>query len=186
MGDWTTSEDADLLGCARSHPDAFACFYDRYERPIVGYFMRRTSDPSVAADLAAETFAAALAAASRFRSGGGSAAAWLFAIAQNVLLKSVRKGRVEDAARQRIGVAFRLDLTDASLERIESVVASEAWVIELLDRLPAEQRQAVRAHILEDRSYAEIADEQRTTEPVIRKRVSRGLANLRRSLGRTT
>ena len=52
--------DAQLLAATRSDPEAFARFYERYERSIVGYFMRRTADPELTADLTAETFAAAL------------------------------------------------------------------------------------------------------------------------------
>jgi len=50
--------DAELLAASSSDPDAFARFYDRYEGPIVSYFMRRTRDPEVTADLTAEVFAA--------------------------------------------------------------------------------------------------------------------------------
>jgi DNA-directed RNA polymerase specialized sigma24 family protein len=43
--------------------------------------MRRTRDAELAADLTAETFAAALAARARFDPGRGSASAWLFGLA---------------------------------------------------------------------------------------------------------
>jgi RNA polymerase sigma factor (sigma-70 family) len=101
-----------------------------------------------------------------------------------VLLKSARKGRVEEAARRRAGIALQLQLSNASLERIEGTVASDAWVSELLDRLPGDQRDAVRAHILDDCPYQEIASKTGASEAVIRKRVSRGLATLRRDLRR--
>jgi RNA polymerase sigma factor (sigma-70 family) len=186
MRNWAQAVDADLLANARSDPDAFACFYDRYETAVVGYFVRRTRDAGLAGELAAETFASALGAAARYIPRGSTAAPWLFTIAQNVLLKSARRERVEDAARMRAGMALRLDLTDASRERVEAAVDSEDWVERLLDSLPPDQRDAIQAHIVEDRSYAELARLHRTSEPVIRKRVSRGLTNLRRRLERTT
>ena len=62
--------DAALLAATGSDPEAFAGFYDRYETSLVGYFVRRTGDPEVAADLTAEVFAAALAAAPRYRPAG--------------------------------------------------------------------------------------------------------------------
>jgi RNA polymerase sigma-70 factor (ECF subfamily) len=185
MSPWTRCSDAELLAATRSEPEAFACFYDRYETSILGYFMRRTRNPQLAAELGAEVFAAALGSAGRYRSVGPTAAGWLFKIAQNVLLKSARKGRVEEAARRRAGIALQLQLSRASLERIEGTVSSEAWVSELLDRLPGDQRDAVRAHILDDRPYQEIASKSGTSEAVIRKRVSRGLATLRRDLRRS-
>ena len=57
--------DAEILSATRRDPDAFAVFYDRYETAIVGYFLRRTKDAELAADLTAEVFAAALSAAAR-------------------------------------------------------------------------------------------------------------------------
>src|SRR5215217_7556045 len=47
----------------------------------------------------------------------------------------------------------------------------------------AEQRDAIRAHVLWGRSYADIARSQRTSEAVVRKRVSRGLAAVRERIG---
>jgi RNA polymerase sigma factor (sigma-70 family) len=182
---WTTVSDAELLSQAGSHPDAFACFYDRYERAIVGYFMRRTGSPEESADLTGEVFAAALTGAARYRTGGPTAAAWLFTIAHNILLKSVRKGRVEQAARRNAGIAAHLELSRASRERIEATVASDGWVDDLLAQLPNDQQDAVRAYVVEDRSYGEIAARHGTSEAVIRKRVSRGLATLRRDQRRT-
>lgn len=183
---WTHAEDGELLAQAGSDPDAFACFYDRYERAVVSYFMRRTGDAEESADLTGEVFAAALRAAGRYRPGGATAAAWLFTIAHNTLLKSVRKGRVEQAARRSVGIAAHLELSLASRERIEATIASDGWVEEVLAQLPNDQQEAVRAYVLDDHSYEEIAARQRTTEAVIRKRVSRGLATLRRSQRSTT
>jgi RNA polymerase sigma-70 factor (ECF subfamily) len=54
--------------------------------------------------------------------------------------------------------------------------------LELLEGLVAEQRDAIRAHHLEERGYAEIAAQLRCSESVIRKRVSRGLAELQAQL----
>jgi RNA polymerase sigma factor (sigma-70 family) len=174
--------DADLLAGARTSRRAFAAFYDRYERPVIGYFMRRTQDPELAADLTAEVFAAAFAAADRYRPTGDTAAPWLFTIAHNTLTSSLRRGRVEEAARRQLGVHAAIQLDAASTARLERAVVSEAWVLDLLRRLPVDQREAVRARVLEDRSYDDIAQELQTSSLVIRKRVSRGLARLRHEL----
>jgi len=174
--------DGELLAAARSDPDAFAAFYDRYERSLVGYFARRTGDPEIAADLTAEVFAAALSAAHRYRPRTPSAAGWLFAIAHNTLMKSLRRGRVEAVARRRLGIREPLELAAEELEQVESAASADGWVLELLERLPSLQREAVRARILEERSYPDIAGELQTSELVVRQRVSRGLSKLRAEL----
>jgi RNA polymerase sigma factor (sigma-70 family) len=176
------ASDGELLARTASRPDAFAAFYDRYETAVVGYFTRRTGDPEVAADLAAEVFAAALSAAHRYRAEAPTAAGWLFTIARNTLAKSLRRGRVEAHARRRVGICEAIAFTGDDLERVECAASASGWVMELLEQLPAEQREAIRARILDERSYPDIAGELETSELVIRKRVSRGLSNLRAEL----
>jgi RNA polymerase sigma-70 factor (ECF subfamily) len=181
--DLLEASDGELLVASRSNPDAFAAFYDRYEGSVVGYFARRTGDPEVAADLTAEVFAAALGASHRYRAESPSAAGWLFAIAHNKLVKSLRCGRVEADARRRLGIREPIELAAEELERVESAASANDWVIELLDRLPPLQRDAVRARIVDERSYPDIAGELQTSELVVRQRVSRGLSKLRAQMG---
>src|ERR671915_155110 len=102
---------------------SFELFYNRYFERLLGFFARRTTDAELAADLTAETFAAALAARRRYRRQRGRADSWLFAIAYHKLADAQRRG------------------------------------------------------------YDEIAAELETSEAVVRKRVSRGLAAIRRRLG---
>lgn len=68
-------------------------------------------------------------------------------------------------------------LTDEGIERIEKLAAAPA--LELLEALPSDQREAVRAHILDERSYSEVARELHCSPGVVRKRVSRGMRTMR-------
>jgi RNA polymerase sigma factor (sigma-70 family) len=181
-----TCSDAVLLASARTHPDAFAAFYRRYERLILGYLLRRTGDPQLAADLSAEVFASALRAAGRYHPEGPSAVGWLLTIAQRVLASSRRRGRVEARARRRVGIREAVVLSGEDVERIEALASLDGQTLALLDGLPPAQREAVRAHVLDERSYRDIAGELETSELVIRKRVSRGLSALRRQLKEPT
>lgn len=176
--------DAELLRASCSDPEAFGRFYDRYESAVAGYFLKRVATPELAADLTAEVFAKALAAAPRYRPKGPTAAAWLFAIARNTLVSSLRRGQVEAKARRVLGFG-RIELADESLGRL-AAADGDRWVSEMLERLPPEQRDAVRARVLEDRDYGEIARELRSSELVVRQRVSRGLARLREQMEERT
>jgi DNA-directed RNA polymerase specialized sigma24 family protein len=90
---------------------------------------------------------------------------------------ALRRGAVEDRARRRLGMA-PLELTDAALERVEALAGSEVALAALAE-LPEDQRAAVRARVVDERGYGEIALAAQTSESVIRKRVSRGLAGMR-------
>ena len=109
----------------------------------------------------------------------GPAVAWLYGIARRQLGTALRRGAVEDRARRRLGMA-PLDLTDKALERIQ---AEADVAMTALDRLPADQREAIKARVIDERGYAEIAVSAQTSEAVVRKRVSRGLAGLRSRMG---
>ena len=170
--------DEDLL--LSGDPEDFGRFYDRYVDMLLGYFARRVTDPEVAADLTAETFAAALVARRRFRRTRTPAVAWLFGIAQHKLADYRRRGAAEDRMQRRLGIQ-RPPVAEEDLELIGMLGRDAAW--QLIDELPPEQREAVRAHVLEDRAYGDIAVEAETSEAVVRKRVSRGLGALRAKLG---
>ncbi len=73
-----------------------------------------------------------------------------------------------------------IQLDDEAIDILES--AAHVGAVELLETLAPEQRDAIKAHHLEDRGYAEIAAELVCSESVIRKRVSRGLAALQTQL----
>ncbi len=169
--------DDELLALTPRRPEAFAAFYRRHEPALLGYFVRRTGDPELAADLAAETFAAALLGVKRFDARRGPALAWTFGIAQHKLQRALEKGRVEDRARRRLGLP-PLVLEDEALERVARL-GGDARVDALLARLPEAQAEAVRARVIEERPYGSIAADVRCSESVIRQRVSRGLATLR-------
>jgi RNA polymerase sigma factor (sigma-70 family) len=182
MADLERESDDRLLAAAAEDAAAFSAFYRRYEPAMLAYFMRRVGDPELAADLTVEVFAAVLVSCARYRPGQAPAQAWLFAIAQHKLANSRRRGKVEDRARRRLGMA-PVALEDEDLERIERLTGGSDVAMQSLAGLPANQREAVLARIVDERDYGEIAAELRCSESVARKLVSRGLARLRDQLG---
>ena len=174
--------DAALLAAAARDPAAFARFYRAHVHAVIAFFHRRTGDAELAADLTGETFAAALEGCARYAPKRGAPAAWLFGIAHRQLAALHRRGRVEQRARRRLGMA-RIELTDAMLERVEAIADAERVEVAVaMAALPPAQRDAVRARVLDDRSYEEIAAEQAISPPAARQRVSRGLAAMRAHL----
>jgi RNA polymerase sigma-70 factor (ECF subfamily) len=178
---WTSCSDGELLVSASVDADAFGELYRRYEAIVAAFLVRRCRDPELAADLTAETFATALLRADRFRNTGGSAVGWLLAIAKNLLLDAWRRGRAESRARERLG-AVRAPVSDTSLERIESMIdaaGASPQLVRALEALPETQRDAVRAYVLDELSYAALAAQLGVPEATVRQRVSRGLGRLR-------
>jgi RNA polymerase sigma factor (sigma-70 family) len=174
----TVSDEALLADCDAA---SFEAFYLRHVTNVLAFFSRRTRDPELAADLTAETFAAALAGRRRYRPEAGAATAWLFGIAMKKLADAQRRGHAEQRARRRLGME-RLELDEADIAHIEALGASTR-ANALLEGLQADQRHAIRAHVLDERPYPDIAAQERVSEAVVRKRVSRGLAAVRARMG---
>jgi len=154
----------------------FVAFYRSYRDLVLAFFLRRTADPELAADLMMEVFAAALLASRRGKRPDDPGA-WLFGIARNKLTDSYRRGAAESAARVRLAMQ-PVEVDDDDIERVNELT-DESRIVDLLEQLPAAQREAVRAHVMADESYAEIARALGTSPLVIRKRVSRGLGRLK-------
>jgi len=171
--------DGELLVATATDPDAFGTFFRRHVRGVLGFFRRRGATAEVAIDLTAETFAAALEASRRYELRPEPARNWLYGIAWNKLHEAQRRGRADDAARRALGMA-PIVLSDEGIARIESLAGTPA--LELMETLPTQQRDAVRARVIDGREYDDIADELSCSSSVVRKRVSRGLGAMRSKL----
>jgi RNA polymerase sigma factor (sigma-70 family) len=173
--------DAELLLAARTDPQAFREFYERYAVWVRAWFQRQTSSETAALDLTAETFAQAWRSVKRFRDeADGSGAPWLFGIARNLLRQYHKHNRIESAARERMG----LPVASAECEDYERVdERSEANALapvvrHALRALPADQRRAVVLRIVHQLPYDAVAGRLGCSQNAARLRVSRALRAL--------
>jgi RNA polymerase sigma factor (sigma-70 family) len=177
---------ASLLARSVNDADAFAAFYECYVRRVSVYFVRRVLDPEIAVDLTAETFALALERRRQFRGRNEQEEqGWLFAIARSLLHAYWRKGRIERAAVARLGIE-RPSLGTEDIEYLHRQAGIDSLrerIAQALDAVRPDQAAAIRARVLEERGYAEIAADFDTTPDVIRARVSRGLRTMQGFLG---
>jgi RNA polymerase sigma-70 factor, ECF subfamily len=171
--------DAELLRAGSA--DAFEEVYDRHAAQLLAWAWARVGEH--AADLTAEVFARAWLNRSRFRhENETSALPWLLGIAKNVLRESLRKRRVEDAARRRLGMP-RLLAQDAALDAIDDGRSLSESERRTLASLPQQDRELLRLRVIEERSYRDIALRLRCTPQAARRRVSRLLRQLQYTLG---
>jgi RNA polymerase sigma-70 factor (ECF subfamily) len=177
--------DEELLVGSSERPECFIAFYDRTLPGLLAFFARRTLDGQLSADLTAETLADAYASRSRFRDRGrGSAQAWLYTIAQRKLGRFLRRRRVEDVARRRLGLPS-IELSTDDVERIEALIDfAEVGraVAAAFGGLAPEQREALRLRVIEGHSFRLVAETLGCSEETARARVSRGLRHLARDL----
>lgn len=167
---------------------AFTDLYARHSRPLLVFFARRTFDVEVARDLTAETFAQAFEHRRRCRgSTDAEAAGWLYGIARHQLARYARRGRVERRAADRLGIRI-----PAVGEDDHDRIVELAGLAELRDRVSSafsdlsdDQRDALRLRVIDERSYAEVAQTLGVSEQTARARVSRALRRLANALEMT-
>lgn len=169
--------DSELLIASRSDGDAFTELYRRHAEDLLRYFARRTLDPETAAELTAETFAEAFASRARYTEQGVNGVAWIYGIARHRLGRFFRSGRVDAAARRKLGMPGR-ELPLEDYERIEDLIdfaPIRDALVEALDTLNPTQRDAMRLRVIDGLTYPDVAAQLHCTEQSARQRVSRGL-----------
>jgi RNA polymerase sigma factor (sigma-70 family) len=173
--------DAALLLASRDDPAAFVELYRRHAEDLLRYFARRTLDPEAAAELTAETFAEAFASRARYSYVNGvNGVAWLYGIARHQLGRFFRSGRIDADARRKIGLPLR-ELPPEDYERIEELVdfaPLRAALVEALETLADDQREALKLRVIDGLPYPEVATRLHCAETAARQRVSRGLRRL--------
>jgi RNA polymerase sigma-70 factor (ECF subfamily) len=173
--------DAELLVAARTDPQAFREFYERYAVWMRSWFQRQTGSESTSLDLTAETFAQAWRGIKRFRDmADGSGAPWLFGIARNLLRQYHKHNRIETAARARLGLPVDWTGTD-EYDAVDDRVAASSLKPALQDAvrgLPADQRAALELRIVDQLPYDEVAGRLGCSINAARLRVSRALRHL--------
>lgn len=177
--DYGKRSDAELLNAA--DPDAFAVLYDRHAGRVLSWARRRVGD--YGADLTAEVFARAWLARRSFRDQAeGSAVPWLLGIAHNVLRDSLRRKRVEDRARARLGLPLEI-ASDPGYEAVDQRLSLPETAVRALAELPAHERELLDLRVVQERSYADIAKRLRCTPQAARLRVSRVVRRLNLAQG---
>ena len=177
MPDEDGRTDSELLLASKDDADAFTELYRRHAEELLRYFARRILDPEAAAELTAETFAEAFASRHNYTDVGVNGVAWLYGIARNRLGRFFRTGRVDAAARRRLGMPER-ELAPDDYERIEDLVdfvPIRDALLDALETLSSDHREAMRLHVIEGLGYPEVARRMRCSEANARQRVSRGL-----------
>jgi RNA polymerase sigma factor (sigma-70 family) len=178
-------DDTDAQLLASGAPDGFVEVCRRHGPALRAYLRNRTRDGDVAADLLAETFAAAWKVRRRFKDErDGSAGPWLYAIARNQASMHARRGTLDRSARERIGMPVRdygAAAYDEAEERLDSELLAPRLDRAMADLSPGERR-AIELRVVGEQSYDEIGERLAITPAAARTRVYRALSALRASL----
>jgi len=178
--------DAELMMRYVSGDDgAFDALYQRVGPQLHRYLLRMARDKALADDLLQLTFLKVHRARSAYVEGAAPLP-WLYAIAHRTFLDEVRRVK---RARVRVAATDVLPEQAATLSGEDARFAREpvdaeklSQVLEALDTLPTNQRQALTLTKIEGRSIAEAATIAGTTEGAMKLRAHRAYKALRQRL----
>jgi RNA polymerase sigma factor (sigma-70 family) len=148
---------------------------------VLAYFARRCAEPQVVADLTSETFVRAAGGFAGFDPRRGSARAWVFGIAAHVFARHCSQtAEARDAA---VRLAAQRPLDADEIEELAERIDAERAGRELMGhcaQLPELERAAVELVDLSGLTPKEAAAALGVSRVVLRKRLSRARARLRK------
>ncbi len=157
-------------------PSSFAPMYEAHRLSVYRYLRAKTSSDDEALDLTAVTFERAFANHRRFRRRDGGVHAWLLRIARNAAIDANRRRRP----------TIDLAGADAHLGRraveADRLAQQNAEVLDLVGRLPDDQRDALLLRYAGGLTAREIGIVMGKRESAVQKQIERGLAALREAI----
>ena len=185
-----TRSDVQLMLDVKAGDDAsFNLLLQKYRTPLINFLFRMVRDSATAEDLAQEVFLRVYRARKRY-SPSAKFTTWLFRIATNLALNSVRDNRHQrmeislDApviADAEDGDERPLDVADKHPD-IEQHLVEEArkkMIRHAIEKLPEKQRAAVLLHKYQELDYNEIAKIMECSESALKSLLFRAYETLR-------
>ena len=151
--------------------EAFELLYGEYHQPIQRYLYRLCGSADQAEELAQETFLKAYTGMLTFR-GNCSVATWLYRIARNSYLNSLRRPVTSQFDSDAL---LSLPDTTGFGDPVRHAAAGEqrTWIESALALLPEQQRSILLLCDAEGLAYVEIADVLGLTVPAVRMKLFR-------------
>ncbi|HEX5423129.1 MAG TPA: sigma-70 family RNA polymerase sigma factor [Candidatus Acidoferrales bacterium] len=181
----TTSDVQLMLDVKAGDEASFDLLLRRYRTPLVNFLFRMVRDSATAEDLAQEVFLRVYRARKQY-SPTAKFTTWLFRIATNLALNSIRDNRhrqmedsidaqpeTEDAAPKELP-SHELPVDERMIERDRCDLIRRA-----VEALPQKQRAAVVLHKYEEMDYSEIAKILDCSESALKSLLFRAYETLR-------
>lgn len=158
----TRSDVQLMLDVKSGDEESFGILLQKYRSPMVNFLYRMVRDAATAEDLAQEVFLRVYRARKQY-SPSAKFTTWLFRIATNLALNSVRDNRHRQMD---VSIDAPIEEDEAPMElparemRIDEYMAERdrmAFIRNAISALPEKQRVAVLLHKYEEMDYGEIA-----------------------------
>ena len=176
MTELTNESDGDLLRrSAAGDQDAFTVLYRRRHVGVYRFTLQMTGSAAIAEEVTQEVFLILIREIERYDPARGSVAAWLFGVARNLVLRSLKRDRTYVAMDEETSdIAAETENPFGELSRTQTIEAVRQAVLSL----PPVYREPVVLCDLEEMSYADAAQAMSVPIGTVRSRLNRGRALL--------
>lgn len=157
--------------------DKLGLLFERYKKPLFGFFFGMNKDRDVSEDLVQNVFYRILRYRNLFR-GDGEFKTWMFHIARNVSHDHFRKNKTANRSESIEGWQYRLGMDENRHAEIEHEEKLSQLMI-ALDRLPEEKREVLLLSRYQEKKYKEIGEILGCSEGAVKVKVFRALQDLR-------
>jgi RNA polymerase sigma-70 factor (ECF subfamily) len=162
---------------------AFAALFRFFAPRVKAWMLRGGASPVAAEELAQETMLTVWQKAALFDPARAGASTWIFTIARNQRIDSLRRERhpgtlLPDPADEPEG--------PVQADRVMAMAQQEARIREAMAELPAEQADVIRKAFFEDKVHAEIEKELGIPLGTVKSRLRLAMNRLRTALGDLT
>jgi RNA polymerase sigma-70 factor (ECF subfamily) len=174
------SDNAIMIQVRDGNLDRLGLLFQRYKRPLYGFFHGLTRDGELSEDLVQNTFLRILRYRHLFR-GDGDFRTWMFHIARNVNNDQFRKNKMkwtEDVEQWQDKLGSAED-KQHDLERAEH----EQLLQRAMDRLPEDKREILLLSKYQEKKYKEIGEILGCSEGAVKVKVFRALQELKVAYG---
>ena len=175
--------DAELIAASLIDPERFAALFERHYDSIAG-FLRRRLEPSLADELAAETFLRAFDGRRRYDLTRADALPWLYGISTHLVARHRRSEERRLRAFARAGRAYDPQRESEDVDaRLDAAAASPALAT-ALRCLGSADREVLLLYAWAELTYEQIAVALEIPLGTVRSRLHRARLVLRRELER--
>ncbi|HMV10029.1 MAG TPA: RNA polymerase sigma factor [Cyclobacteriaceae bacterium] len=172
----TFSDNALMLKVKDGHLDKLGLLFERYKKPLFGFFYGMSKDAELSEDLVQNVFFRILKYRYLFR-GEGDFKTWMFHIARNVNHDHYRKNKLGKAESVE-SWENRLGHDDAYSVQLQQDEETKMLTL-ALDRLPVDKREIILLSKYQEKKYKEIGEILGCSEGAVKVKVFRALQELK-------
>jgi RNA polymerase sigma-70 factor (ECF subfamily) len=182
--DETSFEDLLVRVGAEQDRDAFIRLFEYFAPRVKSFLMKGGLAPDIADELAQETMLTVWNKAASFDPARAAASTWIFTIARNRRIDSLRRIRRSEPMNSYDNEAELQPSQEPAADRVMQTEQESAALAQAISALPPEQAGLIRKSFFEEKTHQDIAREEGLPLGTVKSRIRLAMERLRTALSK--